>query len=342
MNNEIDFGYKEDIVATRKGGFGSSDAKIILKLAEGGELGETDRKRIAEMLGLREHEDITTWAMQRGNEYEQYAFKAMQMVFPNATSNPFYLSKELSDTFGFGIFNHIDMEVELEEELIWYEMKTSIKETADLIHEYNPQLAWHWMLLREKAAAIGKKPKLILLHYPFPQENFDIEHLRSVEIESIPNPFMKGFDRMRDIIKDFTYEESTNPMDLIPTAMAEGLRILEEKLNQLKELESYIEAERKALVANMEQYCVPQGITSLDTGKHKIVYVSQRVKEIPTFHLEQLKADHPEIVQKYTKQVVQDVFDEDLMKMENQDLVAEYTEIQQKITKSSIQIRDNK
>lgn len=339
MEQEIDFGYKEDIVATRKGGFGSSDAKIILKLSEGGELNATDRKRIAEMLGLKEHEDVTTWAMQRGNEYEQYAFKAMQLVYPQAVSNPFYKSEELSDTFGFNIFNHIDMEVETEEELIWYEMKTSVKETADLLHEYNPQLAWHWMLLSEKAASLGKKPKLILLHYPFPQENFDIEHLRSVEIPSIPNPFMKGFDRMRDILKDFTYQESNDPMDLIPSEMAEGLRILDEKLNQLKELEAYVDAERKALVANMEKYCVPQGITSLDTGTHKIVYVSQRIKAVTEFHLAKLKEDHPEIVEKYTKQVVQDVFDEDLMKAENPDLVAEYTEASQKITKSSIQIR---
>lgn len=339
MEQEIDFGYKEDIVATRKGGFGSSDAKIILKLSEGGELNATDRKRIAEMLGIIEHEDFTNWAMQRGNEYEQYAFKAMQLVYPQAVSNPFYKSEELSNTFGFNIFNHIDMEVETEEELIWYEMKTSVKETAELIHEHNPQLAWHWMLLSEKATSLGKKPKLILLHYPFPQENFDIEHLRSVEIDRIANPFMKGFDRMRYILKDFTYQKSSDQMDLIPSEMAEGLRILDEKLNQLKELEAYVDGERKALLANMEKYCVPQGITSLDTGTHKVVYVSQRVKEIPTLHMEQLKADHPEIVEKYTKQITQDFFDEDLMKMENPDLVAEYSEIQQKITKSSIQIR---
>lgn len=336
---EIDFSYKEDIVATRKGGFGSSDSKIILKLSEGGELNATDRKRIAEMLGLREHEDFTTWAMQRGNEYEQYAFKAMQLVYPQAVSNPFYISENYSNNLGFNIFNHIDMEVETDTELIWYEMKTSVKETADLIHEYNPQLAWHWMLLREKAAIVGKSPKLYLLHYPFPQEDFTIEHLRSVEIPSIPNPFITGFERMKEILKDFTYEESKDPMDLIPSEMAEGLRILDEKLNQLKELEAYVDSERKALLANMEKYCVPQGITSLDTGTHKVVYISQRVKEIPTLHMEQLKADHPEIVEKYTKQITQDFFDEDLMKMENPDLVAEYSEIQQKITKSSIQIR---
>lgn len=340
--NEIDFGYKEDIVATRKGGFGSSDAKIILKLAEGGELNSTDRKRIAEMLGLREHEEITNWAIQRGNEYEQYAYQALLLAYPQAVSNPFYKSQAISDTFGFGVFNHIDMEVETAEELIWYEMKTSGKDTADLIHDYNAQLAWHWMLLREKAAAIGKLPKLYLLHYPFPQEDFDIEHLRSVEIPAIRNPFMAGFDRMQAILKDFTYEESSDPMELIPTAMAEGLKVLDEKLNQLKELEDYVEAERKSLLANMEKFCVPQGITSIDTGSHKVVYVSQREKEINTLHLEQLKADHPEIVEKYTKQITQDFFDEDLMKMENPDLVAEYSEVVKKVTKSSIQIRDNK
>lgn len=336
---EIDFGYKEDIVATRKGGFGSSDAKIILKLSEGGELNATDRKRIAEMLGIKEHEDVTTWAMQRGNEYEQYAYQAMLLSFPQAKSNPYYKSKELSDTFGFDIFNHIDMEVATDDELVWYEMKTSEHETSDLIRDYNPQLAWHWMLLREKAAAMQKKPKLYLLHFPFPKLDFDIELLRLVEIPSIANPFMKGFDRMRDILKDFTYQESNDPMDLIPSDMAEGLRILDEKLNQLKELEAYVDSERKALVANMEKYCVPKGITSLDTGTHKIVYVSQRIKATTEFHLEKLKEDHPEIVEKYTKQVVQDVFDEDLMKAENPDLVAEYTEASQKITKSSIQIR---
>lgn len=339
MEQEIDFGYKEDIVATRKGGFGSSDAKIILKLSEGGELNATDRKRIAEMLGLKEHEDVTTWAMQRGNEYEQYAFKAMQLVYPQAVSNPFYKSEELSNTFGFNIFNHIDMEVETEEELIWYEMKTSVKETADLLHEYNPQLAWHWMLLSEKAASLGKKPKLLLLHYPFPQENFDIEHLRSVEIPSISNPFMKGFDRMRDILKDFTYQESSDPMDLIPSEMAEGLRILDEKLNQLKELEAYVDGERKALLANMEKYCVPQGITSLDTGTHKVVYVSQRVKKTESLDVEKIRSHYPEIYGQYQSERIVFDFDEERFKAENPELAQECTEITEKITKSSIQIR---
>lgn len=336
-----DFSYKEDIIATRKGGFGSSDAKMILKLSEGGELNAEDRKRIAEMLGLKEHEDFTSWEIQRGNEYEQYAFDAMLMAFPQAISNPFYISENMSNSFGFSIFNHIDMEVETETEITWYEMKTSRKEVADVIRDYNPQFAWHWMLLSEKAAAIGKKPKLILLYHPMDML-FDIDLLRTIEIASIPNHFIAGLERMKEILKTFEWNPSQDPMDLIPSAMAEGLRLLDGKLNELKALEAFVEKERETLLENMEKYCVPKGITSLPTGTHTIIYTSASKKPVDTIKWDEIKAAYPEQVAKFTKQVMVEQFDAEAFQSACPEIISEHTETTYKTRKASIQIRDKK
>ena len=46
--------YKQDIVNTRKGGFGSSDAAMVLSVGASGTIGASANQRIAVMLGIIE------------------------------------------------------------------------------------------------------------------------------------------------------------------------------------------------------------------------------------------------------------------------------------------------
>ena len=311
---EQDFSYKNDIIATRFGGLGSSDAKMVLKLAEGGNLNATESRRIAEMLGMVEHRDIPcTFEMNKGNEFEVLAYKAMLLAFPQAKSNPLYVSENMSKSYGFNIFNHIDMEVETEDSLIWYEMKTSEKETADLLHDYNAQLAWHWMLLREKAAILGKTPALNLMHYPTFHGEFDMDLLRIVYVPYIANQFTKGFEALAAMLPTFAYTEPAEfSMDTLPATLQETLAQLANVTDQIKAAEEYAKQAREAIKEGFEQYCLPFHVSSLPVGEYNIVYMSGSTKVEETFNTAAAAADHPEFI----KQVVTEVFDEEAFKAE--------------------------
>ena len=58
---------KNEILETRIGGLGSSDAKMCAKIGRNGVIGVSDRKRIAIMLGLDEQRQFTSAATEHGN-----------------------------------------------------------------------------------------------------------------------------------------------------------------------------------------------------------------------------------------------------------------------------------
>ena len=67
--------HKQEIEATRVGGFGGSDAKMIYKIGLKGlsALNNTDKKRIRVAKGLDEYKPVTmNEAMQRGHDFEDW------------------------------------------------------------------------------------------------------------------------------------------------------------------------------------------------------------------------------------------------------------------------------
>ncbi len=103
--------YKQDIIATRMGGLGSSDAKMVEKVGKIGKLAYADKERIAEMLGIIERRQFSTSATALGDLIENQMYEIVKELYPDAVSNPYYKSK-LSEEYGYDIFNHIDYEVE--------------------------------------------------------------------------------------------------------------------------------------------------------------------------------------------------------------------------------------
>ena len=70
-----DHNHKAEVLATRKGGFGSSDAKMIIDIAKIGKIYRKEHlKRLAVFEGLIEPDDITTPAMEVGNQREREIF----------------------------------------------------------------------------------------------------------------------------------------------------------------------------------------------------------------------------------------------------------------------------
>jgi len=68
--------HKEEILATRRGGFGSSDASMILEIAKTGKIYKQEHfKRLAVFEGILEPENFTTPAMEVGNQREKEIFE---------------------------------------------------------------------------------------------------------------------------------------------------------------------------------------------------------------------------------------------------------------------------
>src|SRR5690554_5267016 len=98
---------KQEIIATRKGGFGGSDAKMFYKVGQKGieALSDTDKRRIAVALGQIEHiETPTTEAMEAGNEFEKWLAENIYTGF----KNNFRIEPEKPMSVNFKIFAHAD------------------------------------------------------------------------------------------------------------------------------------------------------------------------------------------------------------------------------------------
>ena len=72
---------KSEILATRKGGFGSSDASMIIDIATTGKIYKTEHlKRLAVFEGLIEPDNFTNKYMEAGNQREKEIFDADKMT----------------------------------------------------------------------------------------------------------------------------------------------------------------------------------------------------------------------------------------------------------------------
>ena len=70
----------EEILATRRGGFGSSDASMILEIAKTDKIYKQEYfKRLAVFEGILEPENFTTPAMEVGNQREKERLKKAEL-----------------------------------------------------------------------------------------------------------------------------------------------------------------------------------------------------------------------------------------------------------------------
>ena len=102
--------YKKEIVKSRVGGFGGSDAKMFYKVGLNGlsALSDTDKRRIAVALGQAEFvETYTTDAMEAGNEFERW-LAVNSYTVETGWENNFFLTSEIIKPNNFKIFAHAD------------------------------------------------------------------------------------------------------------------------------------------------------------------------------------------------------------------------------------------
>lgn len=310
--------YKQEIETSRVGGLGSSDAAMVLSIARSGDInGSSAQTRIAVMKGIIEKPDFPkTKAMLMGDDIEMKLYNDYRTYFPDMSSNPSYRSEAMSQEYGYNIINHIDMEtIVLDEDgtktLVWFECKASKLTTEEVLKTYEAQLAWHWMLLREKANAEGMNAQMFLLHYPtngmFTTDSYDMSNVNQVEIEEHEvaadvESLKTGLRIIAEALPNFEYKQ---PEEIsaynLPTETQEALVAIKNKLDAIKAMEKEVEDFKSSMTEQMEQMYNEHGVKSIKCDAFSITYVAP--SESVGFDQAKFKKEQPEIFAQYNTKV---------------------------------------
>lgn len=296
--------HKNEIITTRVGGLGSSDAKMVVGIAERGQLNYADKERIAVMLGLAEKRQITSKAIELGNIIEDAVFNVFKSQFgENIVSNPRYTMEIPSITFR--VSNHIDFEISTDSTLIWIEHKSTIHGINQALESYKHQLAWHAMLGEDKAQAEGKKFKLLLSHYDTNEFDgeFNADKLSIAEVT--PNAHLidkicKGLLIINEQIPTFEWQPDASILHAssLPTEINDKCEMMATHLRKIKELTEQVDQFK----SRMCELMVANNVKSIVTDAFTITLVEQSVST--TFDKSKFAKEHPDMVAQYEKKSI--------------------------------------
>lgn len=273
--------YKEDILSTRVGCLGGSDAKMLAMVSTMGEVPRSAYDRLAVCKGIKEHANFTTRAMAFGDYVETTVYESLKSKDERWQSNPCLVSTRYSRK-NVKCIDHVDlMLVDDDKKTVTIgEVKASKFSTPAVREEYKAQLAHHLLLGTEYAKTLGKyKVKVILCHYntdgvdldmPF---SFDPERLNIVSLK--PSLLWYDLAKAMDIVDTFldTFTEYYDTDDIDASMLPENVRhefdAITTVLMEIKEREATVDAFKERLVAFMGE----RGIKNIKNDAWSISYV---------------------------------------------------------------------
>ena len=140
--------YKEDIIATRTGCLGGSDARLIQSIAEAGKIPQSAMKRLAVCKGLAEQPQFTNPAIEFGNYVESMVFESLHSQDERWQSNPCLVSTKYSKP-NCKVIDHVDFFLQDDEKkvLVLGECKAT-RSTFEQTHD-----EYKWQLLTRKRSS---------------------------------------------------------------------------------------------------------------------------------------------------------------------------------------------
>lgn len=284
--------HSEEIIQSRTGGFGGSDAEMFYMIGIKGlsALNNTYKKRIRVAKGLDEYQSISTPAMQKGHDFEDWYSRQ-----PFAPLGAEREAKIECNFFAknFKTFAHADFfECEtddLRDSEVW-ELKC-VSDPDNCLNDYTEQLQWYYMLgvkrvwlvvcdsLAESFQAGLRMPRLV------EREDIVIDILK--EGISILDKNWNTFD--------LTLKDDWSESDLLPFEQ-ESVLMLRSYLEQIAELEKQSEKHRDSVKKFMEL----NNVKSIKSDLYQITLIPE--SQIATLDKSKLFKEHPEIKeQDYTK-----------------------------------------
>lgn len=295
--------HKQEIINTRVGGLGSSDAKMVVGIAERGTLNYANKERIAVMLGLAEKRQISSKAIELGNIIEDAVFDVFKTQFgENIVSNPRY-TMELN--LDYRVSNHIDFEISTDSSLIWIEHKSTIHGINQTLEDYKYQLAWHAMLGEDKAQAEGKKFRLMLSHYDtndFAGE-FNADKLSIVAVPTNKHyidKIGKGLLIINEALPTFEWQPNEGILHAssLPAEINDKCEMMATHLRKIKELTEQVDVFKQRMCELM----TANNVKSIVTDAFTITLVEQSVST--TFDKSKFTKEHPDMVAQYEKKSI--------------------------------------
>jgi len=274
--NKMD--YKADIVATRMGGFGGSDAKMFYKVGQKGigALSDTDKRRIAVALGQVEYiEAPTTEAMEAGNQFEAWLAENIH----SSWKNNFRMEPEKQLSTNFKVFAHADFYLNKRKTVI--EAKYTSSDAEQTIKDYIAQLQWYYMLGADE----------VYLNKGYQGQPFEINDAFFIERnETYIKKIIKGIKLIDKFCDTFVYEpkDEWGINDLLPYEQSAVIKMTS-VLSEIKRMEQEAEELKSKLLDTMLRH----NVKSLKHDDYTLTVVPYGVTS--RFNKAKLLKDHPEI-----------------------------------------------
>lgn len=252
---------KQEIINTRKGCLGGSDARMLMSIADIGSIPNSALKRLAICKGLKEPEQFTNAAMEFGNFIEECVFKSLHDTDERWQSNPRIASEKYSRK-NVKCIDHVDFLLQDDEkkELTLGECKATRLTFQQTRDEYIAQLYHHYLLGSEIAKKIGYKVKVVLCHYL--TDGVDVANEREFDPSRLTVKVLRNMDKLSsryklaeamDIVDKFLetfdsyYDGDEIPYELLPVSVKEQFDKVTELLTEIMQREDIVDKFKEKL-----------------------------------------------------------------------------------------------
>ena len=306
---------KNEILATRVGCLGGSDAKLIQGIAIANKIPQSAMKRIAVCKGLAEQPQFTNPAIEFGNYVEEMVFSSLYANDIRWQSNPCLVSTKYSRP-NCKVIDHVDFFLQDDEKkvLILGECKGTRLTYEQTYDEYKWQLLHHYLLGCEKAKELGGyKVKIMLCHYctdgidltqpfEFDPSRLTVKTLRNMEKLSKSYHLAEAMDIIDNFLETFTeYYEDEVDGNLLPEKVKAEFDQVTSFLTEIKEREKKVEDFKKKLT----EFMVSNGIKGIKTDAWAITLVNESESvsvDYKAIFANEIEAKKPRIANKLKKQ----------------------------------------
>lgn len=310
MENNYD--YKDEIISSRVGNLGGSDARILAAIAKNGCVQKGQVERLAIAKGLYERPNITNLAMQYGDFIENMIYDSLVQVDERWESNKCFRSQKYGRE-GLGLLVHIDFSLFDDSRdkplLLWVECKATTTDIEQTYKDYKEQLFVEYVLGKELAEQLGADFKLELCHYDasvmFEDESqlqfaFDPDKIsrKKVIFKKAVFDIPSGMDIAAQYVSEMTeYKREEIDWDYLPAEVQEQMKQVNNILVSIKEKQDSIEEFK----SRFYDFLCKNEIKSVKTPYFTISRVDESVSI--QFDKVRFTAEHPELAAKYQRAV---------------------------------------
>lgn len=309
---ENNYGYKDEIISSRVGNLGGSDARILAAIAKNGCVQRAQVERLAIAKGLYERPNITNIAMQYGDFIENMIYDSLVQVDERWESNKCFRSQKYGRE-GLGLLVHIDFSLFDESRdkplLLWVECKATTTDIEQTYKDYKEQLYVEYVLGKELAEQLGADFKLELCHYDASvmfEDEFQLQFAFDPDKISRKKVIFKkpvfdissGMDIVAQYVSEMTeYKREEIDWDYLPAEVQEQMKQVNNILVSIKEKQDSIEEFK----SRFYDFLCKNEIKSVKTPYFTISRVDESVSI--QFDKVRFTAEHPELAAKYQRAV---------------------------------------